>query len=103
MTHNKEAAQSERDSSGDWPGDSEPGGCECMDCGRIFIGSEWRAKCKPCSAPLVAPDQQSRGVFHDQAWENYHAKAKDDPMLQAISAHQFRAIINAVFDAGGAQ
>jgi hypothetical protein len=41
-----------------------------------------------------------RDQFHDQAWQRYSEKAATDPMLKQLSAHQFRAIINAVFDAG---
>jgi hypothetical protein len=26
----------------------EPGGCECMNCGVIFIGAEWHTLCGIC-------------------------------------------------------
>ncbi len=29
---------------------SEPGGCECMECGCIFIGAEWHSHCAVCDA-----------------------------------------------------
>ncbi len=30
---------------------SEPGGCECMECGRIFIGAPWHTVCGLCVEP----------------------------------------------------
>ena len=27
---------------------SEPGGCECMTCGAIFVGAEWHTECGVC-------------------------------------------------------
>lgn len=29
---------------------TEPGGCECMTCGVIFIGAEWHDECAVCAA-----------------------------------------------------
>lgn len=26
----------------------EPGGCECMTCGAIFVGAEWHTQCGIC-------------------------------------------------------
>lgn len=43
----KAAKPYERDSSGDRPA-AEPGGMECEECGRIFIGAEWHALCAVC-------------------------------------------------------
>lgn len=28
----------------------DPGGCECMDCGCIFVGAEWHSVCGACNA-----------------------------------------------------
>jgi hypothetical protein len=28
-----------------------PGGCECLKCGTIFIGEEWHTECARCLAP----------------------------------------------------
>lgn len=28
----------------------DPGGCECMDCGAIFVGAEWHTECGICAA-----------------------------------------------------
>lgn len=33
---------------GDWTGDREPGGMECIDCGCIFISNDGRPRCKVC-------------------------------------------------------
>lgn len=38
-----------RINGGDWAGDEgQIGGCECHNCGGIFIGLEWRDLCKRC-------------------------------------------------------
>lgn len=31
-----------------------PGGCECMECGCIFIGEEWDGLCAVCESRLRA-------------------------------------------------
>ncbi len=36
------------DGSRDRPA-TEPGGMECIECGCIFIGAEWHAKCAACA------------------------------------------------------
>lgn len=33
---------------------SEPGGCECMRCGCIFIGAEWHTLCRVCVEETAA-------------------------------------------------
>ena len=33
---------------GDWPNCQEPGGCECDECGCIFIGYEGQGTCRVC-------------------------------------------------------
>jgi Zn finger protein HypA/HybF involved in hydrogenase expression len=48
--------------NGDWPGDKEPGGNECNNCGGIFIGNEWRDVCKRCHDFKVA----SRALLGDK-------------------------------------
>lgn len=37
-------------SSRNRPAYGEPGGCECMTCGAIFIGAEWHTKCGVCAS-----------------------------------------------------
>ena len=34
----------------DRPAGNEPGGCECMECGVIFVGAEHHDKCAVCAA-----------------------------------------------------
>jgi hypothetical protein len=34
----------------DRPAHGEPGGCECFDCGVIFIGAPWHTTCAVCAA-----------------------------------------------------
>ena len=33
----------------DRPASGEPGGCECFDCGVIFIGAPWHMQCAACA------------------------------------------------------
>jgi hypothetical protein len=34
----------------DRPAHGEPGGCECFDCGVIFVGAPWHTQCAVCAA-----------------------------------------------------
>lgn len=34
---------------------TEPGGCECMTCGVIFVGAEWHTECAICAARPAPP------------------------------------------------
>jgi hypothetical protein len=33
---------------------TEPGGCECLECGAIFIGAPWHTACGTCVAAYEA-------------------------------------------------
>ncbi len=47
----------------------EPGGCECMNCGCIFIGAEWHDKCAVCAAePDEPPDYSDEAPLPDNAF-----------------------------------
>jgi hypothetical protein len=50
-----------RCADGDWPGDKEPGGNDCEDCGCIVIGSDGRPFCKVCSDAHDASAQRRSG------------------------------------------
>ena len=38
----------------DRPAHGEPGGCECFDCGVIFIGAPWHTQCAVCAQGIDA-------------------------------------------------
>ena len=55
------AIQPQRDRPAD-----EPGGCECMVCGCVFIGAEWHDKCAACVAePTEPPDYSDEEPVRD--------------------------------------
>ena len=33
---------------------TEPGGCECEQCGCIFIGEEWHSRCAVCQDAMLS-------------------------------------------------
>lgn len=41
---------------------SEPGGCDCHECGVIFVGAEWHTLCAVCDSRLKreAPRREAR-------------------------------------------
>lgn len=44
---------------------TEPGGCECQDCGCIFVGAEWHSVCGVCNA---AREQAMRDDQRQAEW-----------------------------------
>lgn len=40
---------------------TEPGGCECVACGAIFIGAEWHSRCRLCAREPPMTDNQTAG------------------------------------------
>jgi hypothetical protein len=32
---------------------AEPGGCECLQCGCVFIGAEWHTLCLVCASTKI--------------------------------------------------
>lgn len=52
----------------DRPAYGDPGGCECYECGVIFIGAEWHTKCAVCDAQAMeARRAETLGSVHDSA------------------------------------
>lgn len=41
----------------DRPAHGDPGGCECFDCGVIFIGAPWHSECAVCHAKAMSARQ----------------------------------------------
>jgi hypothetical protein len=41
---------------------AEPGGCECLECGCIFIGAEWHTLCLICATEVgTNPGSEQKG------------------------------------------
>ena len=47
---------------------SAPGGNECVDCGCIFIGAEWHARCSCCEEmhKRAQRDAQRQADWHEE-------------------------------------
>ncbi len=59
----------------DRPAYGNPGGCECMKCGVIFVGAEWHTECAICSASRAWPQDAIDQIMIDPA---------EDPMKEDV-------------------
>lgn len=50
----------------------EPGGCECPECGAIFIGAPWHTACGACVAAYDAMRRE------DERRAEWHAEMRRD-------------------------
>lgn len=61
---------------------SEPGGCECLSCGAIFIGGPEHSECGECFAVRQAwskpPCQQCGAMTQDEATSRCMGRAAGD-------------------------
>jgi hypothetical protein len=62
------AAQDERGAQNINRPAENPGGCECKNCGRIFIGEEWHTECGVCAAPAPVVTRDFLGQLVRDAW-----------------------------------
>ena len=57
----------------------------------------------PNASPKEQEALQHRGIsraeWHDKAWELYHTRAFNDPLLVKVSIHTLRAVFDATYDA----
>lgn len=76
----------------DRPAYGNPGGCECMKCGVIFIGAEWHSECAVCFAQgIEAGTVETEGLDakHESAVGNADAPepciASPNPTTQDLT------------------
>jgi hypothetical protein len=72
------APEAQTNEARDWPGDPNPGGMECMACGAIFIGNEWRAFCRPCDEIAERANAEHLAITPQAAESSEQRQAASD-------------------------
>lgn len=74
----------------DRPAYGNPGGCECFDCGVIFVGAEWHTKCAVCDAQAMSAreGQDRNGLGGDSPASAVAESDAPTPSPQSVSKEQ---------------